>query len=96
MANSLLGAVQREPIVGDVAHRKKGVAAGVAGIASLDLTRLSVAEAAREMRAPVHFALIQVPFRCISRGDMRLILESGQDGTQLAVPIHLLSDKPCL
>ena len=81
MANSLLGAVQREPIVGDVAHRKKGVAAGVARIASLDLTRAisaSVAEAAREMRAPVAFWLIQVPFRCISHGDVRLLLESRQ------------------
>ena len=55
MANSLLGAVQREPIVGTSHRKTRGVAGGVPGIASLDLTRLSVAEAAREMRAPVAF-----------------------------------------
>ena len=96
MANSLLGAVQREPIVGDVAHRKKGVAAGVAGIASLDLTLLSVAEAAREMRAPVAFCADSGAFSLHFTGRLRLHVESGQDGTLLPVSLPLLSDTPCL
>ena len=87
MANSLVGAVQGSPLSGRRTERHAVSPAVCPGSPrSISLVFRSPRRRAR-CELPSHFALIQVPFRCISHGDVRLV-----DGTPCGVhPASLCS-----